>query len=35
MKQYEVWDGDEYLGIYWESELWQFGAGYQIICISD
>lgn len=24
MKHYEVWRGDEYLGIFWEDELWQF-----------
>ena len=36
MRQYEVWRGDEYLGIYWEDELWLFeGDSYiQAIDIS-
>ncbi len=24
MKYYEVWRGDEYSGIFYEDELWQF-----------
>lgn len=38
MSQYEVWNGDEYIGIYWENEL-SFIAeeilGYRAISLDD
>jgi len=24
VRQFEVWRGDEYLGVFWQDELWQF-----------
>lgn len=36
MKRYEVWYGDEYIGIFWEDEVrWMFEVGEPIraVCL--
>jgi len=36
MRQFEVWYGDEYIGIFWEDELWLLeGQGYTVIDVSQ
>jgi hypothetical protein len=34
MRYYDVWRGDEYLGVYYEDELWQLD-GESWICLID